>query len=136
MGRTLTGSTSNIESLGRKDIMSFIEMNYKAPRMVLTSVGGQVDLEKLAETAERNLGGMKNLTERNVDSEYYPKHFTELSGQSKDGVGYQQNPQQLLQQQDLLPLGSLRWRSSTEMTICHLLMWQWVSTAARTIVQT
>jgi len=103
MGRTLTGSTSNIESLGRKDIMSFIEMNYKAPRMVLTSVGGQVDLDKLAETAERNLGGMKNLTERNVDSEYYPKHFTELSGQSKDGVGYQQNPQQLLQQQDLLP---------------------------------
>merc|ERR1712004_312494 len=52
-----------------------------------------------AETAERNLGGIKNLTERNVDSEYYPKHFTELSGQSKDGVGYQQNPQQLLVQQ-------------------------------------
>ena len=56
MSNPLTGSTSNVESLARKDIMQFIKHNYKAPRMILTTVGGQVDLDKLADAAEKNLG--------------------------------------------------------------------------------
>ena len=67
MSQSLTGSIKNIQSLNRKDIMSFIKSNYKAPRMIVTSVGGKVDLDKLAEAAEKNLGGINNTFENTQD---------------------------------------------------------------------
>ena len=55
MGQPLLGSTSNIQSIGRKEILDFLNNNYKAPRMLLTSVGGNADLDKLATAAQANL---------------------------------------------------------------------------------
>ena len=55
LGQSLLGSSSNIKSLGRREILEFLDNNYKAPRMLLTSVGGNADLDKLATAAQTNL---------------------------------------------------------------------------------
>jgi predicted Zn-dependent peptidase len=54
LAHSLQGSRENIKKITRNDILQFIDNNYKAPRMVLTSVGG-VKQDCLAEAAEKTL---------------------------------------------------------------------------------
>merc|ERR1719414_118144 len=83
LGNPLLGSSSNIESIGRKEILSFLENNYKAPRMLLTSVGGNTDLEKLATAAQTNLIDVS--TKYSGSAEYLkPCRFTALEVQHRD----------------------------------------------------
>merc|ERR1719422_1021866 len=51
LGRTILGPTENIKTIGRTDLVEYIENHYKGPRMVLAGAGG-VDHESLCKMAE------------------------------------------------------------------------------------
>ena len=70
MSHSLTGTGKNIELITRQDIFDFIDKNYKAPRMLLTSVGGNTSLDALAEVAEKNLTGVSSAYTGGME---YPK---------------------------------------------------------------
>lgn len=55
LGRTILGPEKNVRSLQPKDLRSFIQTNYKAPRMVLTAAGG-VDHAELRDLGEKYFG--------------------------------------------------------------------------------
>ena len=77
LGNSLLGSSNNIQAIGRKEILEFLDNNYKAPRMLLTSVGGSTDLEKLATAAQTNLTDVS--TQYPGSAEYLkPCRFTAL----------------------------------------------------------
>lgn len=72
LGRTILGPEKNVRSLQPKDLRSFIEKNYKAPRMVLTAAGG-VDHAELRDLGEKYFGDVSD----SVDSEALkPCRFT------------------------------------------------------------
>jgi processing peptidase subunit beta len=49
LGRTILGPTKNIQSISRDDLVSYIKMHYKGPRIVVAGAGGvkHDDLVKL-----------------------------------------------------------------------------------------
>lgn len=55
LGRTILGPVENVKSLQSRDLRSFIQTNYKAPRMVLAAAGG-VDHTELKELGEQYFG--------------------------------------------------------------------------------
>ncbi|OQV20413.1 Mitochondrial-processing peptidase subunit beta [Hypsibius exemplaris] len=57
LGRTILGSTENIKSITRNDIVKYIGDHYKAPRIVLAAAGG-VNHEELVKYAEKYLGSI------------------------------------------------------------------------------
>jgi len=58
LGRTILGPQQNIRSIGREDLVNYINTNYTADRMVLVSAGG-VPHEELVKLAEQHLSGLK-----------------------------------------------------------------------------
>jgi len=58
LGRTILGPTENINSITSKDLRSYIETHYKAPRMVLAAAGG-VNHDELVKLAEKHFGDLK-----------------------------------------------------------------------------
>lgn len=59
IGRKILGSAESVKGLTRSDILSFIERNYTADRMVLSSVGN-IKFEKLVALAERFFNGVSS----------------------------------------------------------------------------
>merc|ERR1712037_867315 len=55
LGRTILGPTENIKSIGRKDLVDYIENHYKGPRMVMAGAGG-VDHAELCKLTEQHFG--------------------------------------------------------------------------------
>ena len=55
LGRTILGPTENIKSIGRKDLVEYIENHYKGPRMVMAGAGG-VDHAELCKLTEQHFG--------------------------------------------------------------------------------
>ncbi|KAL0978579.1 hypothetical protein UPYG_G00172480 [Umbra pygmaea] len=57
MGHSVMGPSQNARTLGRQDLVDFINSHYKAPRMVLAAAGG-VTHEELVGLAKQHLGGV------------------------------------------------------------------------------
>lgn len=57
LGRTILGSENNIRTISKRDLQSYIRLNYTAPRMVLAAAGG-VDHEELVRLAEKAFTGL------------------------------------------------------------------------------
>ena len=55
LGRTILGPTENIKTIGRKDLVEYIENHYKGPRMVMSGAGG-VDHAELCKLTEQHFG--------------------------------------------------------------------------------
>lgn len=55
LGQTILGPTNNIKSIGRRDLQTYIDTHYKAPRIVLAAAGG-IDHENLVSLADTYLG--------------------------------------------------------------------------------
>lgn len=55
LGQTILGPTANIKSIGRRDLQTYIDTHYKAPRIVLAAAGG-VDHSNLVSLANQYLG--------------------------------------------------------------------------------
>ena len=55
LGRTILGPTENIKTIGRKDLVEYIENHYKGPRMVMAGAGG-VDHAELCKLTEQHFG--------------------------------------------------------------------------------
>jgi len=58
LGRTILGPRENIQTIGRDDLVNYINTNYTADRMVLVGAGG-VPHEELVKLAEQHLSGLK-----------------------------------------------------------------------------
>nr|CDS32285.1 mitochondrial processing peptidase beta subunit [Hymenolepis microstoma] len=74
LGRTILGPEKNVKSLQPKDLRSFIQTNYKAPRMVLTAAGG-VDHAQLRDLGEKYFGDIPGFIDGNAPS-LEPCRFT------------------------------------------------------------
>ncbi|KAB7501667.1 Mitochondrial-processing peptidase subunit beta [Armadillidium nasatum] len=57
LGRTILGPTKNIKSLSRQDLVDYINLHYKAPRIVLAGAGG-VEHDTLVQLAEKHFKGL------------------------------------------------------------------------------
>ncbi|KAL7640147.1 UNVERIFIED_CONTAM: hypothetical protein RMT77_009561 [Armadillidium vulgare] len=57
LGRTILGPTKNIKSLSRQDLVDYINLHYKAPRIVLAGAGG-VEHDTLVQLAEEHFKGL------------------------------------------------------------------------------
>ncbi|XP_069062329.1 cytochrome b-c1 complex subunit 1, mitochondrial [Pleurodeles waltl] len=57
LGRTVIGPSQNAKTLTRADLLEYMNLHYKAPRMVLAAAGG-VDHKELASLAQRHFGGV------------------------------------------------------------------------------
>ncbi|KAJ8047765.1 Mitochondrial-processing peptidase subunit beta [Holothuria leucospilota] len=55
LGRTILGPTENIKSISRNDLVDYISLHYKGPRIVLAGAGG-VQHEKLVDLANKYFG--------------------------------------------------------------------------------
>jgi predicted Zn-dependent peptidase len=82
LANSLCGTGANIEKISRTDILSFIDNNYKAPRMLLTSVGG-VKQDVLVQAAEKNLSGVSTKYPGDVELAE-PCRFTASEVQHRD----------------------------------------------------
>lgn len=58
LGRTILGPRENIQTIGRDDLVNYIQTNYTADRMVLVGAGG-VPHDELVKLAEKHLSGIK-----------------------------------------------------------------------------
>jgi len=65
LGRTILGSTENIKSISRDDIVQYIKTHYKGPRMVLAGAGG-VNHEDLCDLATKHFGAITDKYEAEV----------------------------------------------------------------------
>ncbi|EON67223.1 mitochondrial-processing peptidase subunit beta [Coniosporium apollinis CBS 100218] len=59
LGRTILGPRENIQSISRDDLVSYIDKNYTADRMVLVGAGG-VPHQQLVELAEKHFANLKD----------------------------------------------------------------------------
>lgn len=59
LGRTILGPKENIERISRDDLVSYINTNYTADRMVLVGAGG-IPHEELVKLAEKHFSGLKS----------------------------------------------------------------------------
>lgn len=59
LGRTILGPKENIQSISRDDLVSYIDKNYTADRMVLVGAGG-VPHQQLVELAEKHFANLKD----------------------------------------------------------------------------
>jgi len=84
MSNSLTGTADNVRSIQRKDVTDFVHNHYKAPRMLLASVGGNAKLETLVKSAERNLKDVS--TEYSYEAATYPApcRFSAMEVQHRD----------------------------------------------------
>jgi len=74
LGRTILGPTENINSIGRKDLVEYIENHYKGPRMVMAGAGG-VDHAELCKLTEQHFGKITKEYPREVPLDL-PCRFT------------------------------------------------------------
>lgn len=58
LGRTILGSTHNIKSIQRNQLVDFIEKNY-TPNNIVLAAAGNVDHDALVKLAEQNFGHLK-----------------------------------------------------------------------------
>uniref|UniRef100_A0A0K8TS24 Mitochondrial-processing peptidase subunit beta n=1 Tax=Tabanus bromius TaxID=304241 RepID=A0A0K8TS24_TABBR len=59
LGQTILGPTKNIRSIGKSDLLDYINTHYKAARIVLAAAGG-VNHKELVQLAQSNLGKLEN----------------------------------------------------------------------------
>jgi len=59
LGLPVTGTSANIESLSRADLLDYVSANFTAPRIALAAAGG-VDHSALVKSAEANLSGLSS----------------------------------------------------------------------------
>ncbi|XP_062441683.1 cytochrome b-c1 complex subunit 1, mitochondrial isoform X1 [Rhea pennata] len=57
LGRTVEGTTENIKHLTRADLASYVDINFKAPRMVLAAAGG-ISHKELVDVAKQHFSGV------------------------------------------------------------------------------
>ena len=91
LGRTILGPTENINSIGRKDLVEYIENHYKGPRMVMAGAGG-VDHAELCKLTEQHFGKITKEYPREVPLDL-PCRFTGSDVRVRDvtqSVGYAQ----------------------------------------------
>lgn len=61
LGRTILGTTANINSITRNDLLNYVKTNYGPPRFVLAGAGG-VRHDELVRLAEQHFGKMQGPT--------------------------------------------------------------------------
>uniref|UniRef100_A0A8C6Z4E9 Cytochrome b-c1 complex subunit 1, mitochondrial n=1 Tax=Nothoprocta perdicaria TaxID=30464 RepID=A0A8C6Z4E9_NOTPE len=57
LGRTVEGTTENIKRMTRADLVSYVDTNFKAPRMVLAAAGG-ISHRELVDAAKQHFSGV------------------------------------------------------------------------------
>ncbi|KAM6325400.1 cytochrome b-c1 complex subunit 1, mitochondrial isoform 2-T4 [Podargus strigoides] len=57
LGRTVEGTTENIKHLTRADLASYVDIHFKAPRMVLAAAGG-ISHKELVDVARQHFSGV------------------------------------------------------------------------------
>ncbi|XP_063797226.1 cytochrome b-c1 complex subunit 1, mitochondrial [Pseudophryne corroboree] len=75
LGNTVVGPSENAKKLTRADLLEYINLHYKAPRMVLAAAGG-IDHKELCDLAQRHLGGLSGEYEDDVIPVLAPCRFT------------------------------------------------------------
>lgn len=80
LARTILGPVENIKSMQRKDLVAFIEEQYRGERMILAGAGG-VDHEYLVKLGKKYFGDLKTV---NKDFVMEPGRFSESFQELKD----------------------------------------------------
>ncbi|XP_064483483.1 mitochondrial-processing peptidase subunit beta-like [Ornithodoros turicata] len=75
LGYTILGPTENIKSITRQNLLDYISLHYKGPRMVLAAAGG-VDHDQLVKLAQQHLGGIRTDYDSQVPPLTLPCRFT------------------------------------------------------------
>ncbi|TRY82964.1 hypothetical protein DNTS_009631 [Danionella cerebrum] len=75
LGHGVIGPTANIRSLTRNDLVEYINLNFKAPRMVLATAGG-VNHDEVVALARQHLGGISFEYEKDAAPVLPPCRFT------------------------------------------------------------
>ncbi|XP_043934456.1 cytochrome b-c1 complex subunit 1, mitochondrial [Protopterus annectens] len=75
LGNTVIGPSANAKNLSRKDLMEYINLHYKAPRMVLAAAGG-VNHNELADLAKQHFSSISYQYEGDVVPVLAPCRFT------------------------------------------------------------
>ncbi|XP_075039706.1 cytochrome b-c1 complex subunit 1, mitochondrial [Mixophyes fleayi] len=75
LGKTIVGPSENARKLTRADLLEYINLHYKAPRMVLAAAGG-IDHRELSDLAQRHFGGLSSTYEDDVIPALAPCRFT------------------------------------------------------------
>ena len=76
MARTILGPTENIKTIGREQLLEYINTHYKGPRMVVAAAGG-VPHEELIRLTQKHFGKVGHkYTESEIPSLPYPCRFT------------------------------------------------------------
>ncbi|XP_069499444.1 cytochrome b-c1 complex subunit 1, mitochondrial [Ambystoma mexicanum] len=75
LSRTVIGPSSNAKTLARADLVEYMNLHYKAPRMVLAAAGG-VEHHQLASLAQRHFAGVPFTYEADAIPVLAPCRFT------------------------------------------------------------
>ncbi|KAM3914383.1 cytochrome b-c1 complex subunit 1, mitochondrial [Leptodactylus fuscus] len=75
LGQTVLGPTENVKKFTRADLLEYINLHYKAPRMVLAAAGG-INHKELHDLAQRHFGGLSSEYEGDVIPVLAPCRFT------------------------------------------------------------
>ncbi|KAH9364272.1 hypothetical protein HPB48_007001 [Haemaphysalis longicornis] len=75
LGLTILGPTENIKSIQRQDLIDYISLHYKAPRIVIAGAGG-VKHDELVKLAQQHFGSVKTNYETQVPPVDLPCRFT------------------------------------------------------------
>lgn len=75
LGLTILGPTENIKSIQRQDLIDYISLHYKAPRIVLAGAGG-VKHDELVKLAQQHFGSVKTDYDAKVPPVELPCRFT------------------------------------------------------------
>jgi len=66
LGRSVFGTSANVQSLSKSDLLDYVNTNLTAPRIALAAAGG-VDHAALVKSAESSLGGLSSeVSESNI----------------------------------------------------------------------
>ncbi|XP_068108801.1 cytochrome b-c1 complex subunit 1, mitochondrial [Hyperolius riggenbachi] len=75
LSQTIIGPSTNAKRFTRADLLEYINLNFKAPRMVLAGAGG-IDHKELCELAQRHFGGLSTEYEKDAIPVPAPCRFT------------------------------------------------------------
>ncbi|CAN7941688.1 unnamed protein product [Ixodes pacificus] len=75
LGLTILGPTENIKSIQRQDLVDYISLHYKGPRIVLAGAGG-VNHDELVKLASQHFGSIKTDYDAKVPPLNQPCRFT------------------------------------------------------------
>ncbi|KAG9483428.1 hypothetical protein GDO78_009377 [Eleutherodactylus coqui] len=83
LGQTIVGPTENVKRFTRADLLEFINLHYKAPRVVLAAAGG-IKHQELCDLAQRHFGGLSSQYEDSIIPVLTPCRFTGSALSARD----------------------------------------------------